>query len=197
VHQLAFRVDGRRLTVDDLCMSFAPHQARNSPRTVLTTRRLILREMTSADLDDMAALFGHPEVMRYYPASKSRDEAQAWIGWNQRLYRERGFGLWTVALRATGEFAGDCGLTPQCVDGAEEVEVGYHVRASIQGNGYATEAAAACRDFARDMHALRRLIAIIDPANIPSQRVAAKIGLKPEKHATVFGGTRVIYAASI
>ena len=95
------------------------------------------------------------------------------------------------------EFVGDCGLTPQRVDGAEEVEVGYHVRASLQGNGYATEAAAACRDFARDILGLRRLIAIIDPANIPSQQVAAKIGLKPEKHTTVFGSQRVIYAASI
>jgi RimJ/RimL family protein N-acetyltransferase len=178
-------------------MSFAPHQAGDSPRAVLTTRRLILREMTGADLDDMAALLGDPEVMRYYPAPKSRAEAQAWINWNQRLYRERGFGLWAVALRATGEFAGDCGLTPQRVDDAEEIEIGYHLRASLQGNGFATEAAAACRDFARDVLGLRRLIAIIDPANIPSQRVAAKIGLKEEKRTTVFGSQRVIYAASI
>ena len=82
-------------------MSFAPHQAGDDPRTVLTTRRLILREMTGTDLDDMAALLGDPEVMRHYPAPKSRDEAQAWIGWNQRLYCERGFGLWAVTLRAT------------------------------------------------------------------------------------------------
>ena len=178
-------------------MSTAPHQAGDNPRTVLTTRRLILREMTSADLDDMAALLGDPEVMRYYPAPKSRDEAQAWIDWNQRLYRKRGFGLWAIAIRATSAFAGDCGLTPQQVDGAEEIEVGYHIRATLQGNGYATEAAAACRDFARDILGLRRLIAIIDPANIPSQRVAVKIGLRHEKQTTVFGSQRVIYAADI
>jgi RimJ/RimL family protein N-acetyltransferase len=178
-------------------MSTAPHQAGDDPRSVLTTRRLILRQMTSADLDHMAALLGDPDVMRYYPAPKSRDEAQAWIDWNQRLYRERGFGLWAITIRATNEFAGDCGLTPQRVDGAEEIEVGYHIRAGLQGNGYATEAAAACRDFARDVHGLRRLIAIIDPANIPSQRVAARIGLEQEKTTTVFGGQRVIYAARI
>lgn len=178
-------------------MSLTPDQAGASPRTVLTTRRLILREMTSADLDDMAELLGDPEVMRYYRAPKSRAEAQAWISTNQRLYRERGFGLWAVTFRTTGEFAGDCGLTPQRVDGAEEIEVGYHIRASLQGSGYATEAAAACRDYARDILGLRRLIAIIDPANIPSQRVAAKVGFKPEKHAEVFGSERVIYAGSI
>jgi RimJ/RimL family protein N-acetyltransferase len=156
-----------------------------------------MREMTGADLDDLAALLGDPEVMRFYPRPRTRAEAQDWIDWNLRLYRDYGFGLWVMVLRDTGEFAGDCGLTLQQVDGAEEIEVGYHVRASLQGNGYATEAAAAARDFARDSLGLRRLIAIIDPANRPSQRVAAKIGLAPEKLATVFGTRHVIYAGSI
>jgi len=178
-------------------MAVTPHQTGDDPRTAVTTRRLILREMTDADLDDMAALLGDPEVMRYYPAPKSRDEARAWIDRNQRLYRERGFGLWAITLSATGEFVGDCGLIPQQVDGAEEIEVGYHIRASLHGNGYATEAAAACRDFARDVLGLRRLIAIIDPANVPPLRVAAKVGFKEEKRTTVFGGERAIYAASI
>jgi RimJ/RimL family protein N-acetyltransferase len=49
--------------------------------------------MTADDLDDMAALLGDPDVMRYYPRPKDRDEAVAWIAWNQRLYRQEGFGL--------------------------------------------------------------------------------------------------------
>jgi len=165
--------------------------------TVLTTERLILREMTGADLDHIAALFGDEEVMRYYPKPMTRDEAQAWVEWNRRLYRSHGFGLWAMALRDTGEFAGDCGLTPQYVDGVREIEVGYHVRTSLQGYGYATEAAAAARDFARDKLLLSRLIAIINPENVPSQRVAEKIGLKPEKRSTVFGAEQIIYAGAI
>ena len=164
---------------------------------VLTTERLVLREMTGADLDHIAALFGDEEVMRYYPKPMTRDEARSWVEWNQRLYRSQGFGLWAMVLRDTGEFAGDCGLTPQYVDGIKEIEVGYHVRTSLQGNGYATEAAAAARDFARDVLFLSRLIAIINPANVPSQRVAGKIGLRPEKRATVFGSEQIIYAAAI
>jgi RimJ/RimL family protein N-acetyltransferase len=164
---------------------------------VLTTQRLVLREMTGADLDDIAALFGDEEVMRYYPKPMTREEAHAWVAWNQRLYRSLGFGLWAMVLRDTGEFAGDCGLTPQYVDGIKEIEVGYHVRTCFQGNGYATEAATAARDFARDAIFLTRLIAIINPANVPSQRVAEKIGLRPEKHAMVFGTEQLIYAAPI
>ena len=75
--------------------------------------------------------------------------------------------------------------------------MGYHVCPGLQGNGYATEAAAAARDFARDVLFLSRLIAIINPENVPSQRVAGKIGLRPEKWATVFGSEQIIYAAAI
>jgi RimJ/RimL family protein N-acetyltransferase len=146
--------------------------------------------MTASDLDAMADLLGDPEVMAFYPRPKSRAEALGWIEWNQRLYRERGFGLWAIELRDTGAFVGDCGLTPQEVDGMPEVEVGYHVRRLLQGRGYATEAAAASRDYARDVLGLGRLIAIIDPRNVPSQRVAERIGLGLEKE-TDWSGKRV------
>ena len=107
------------------------------------TARLTFREMNTGDLDEMAALLGDPDVMTYYPRPKTRREAAQWIDWNRRLYRTRGYGLWLLAT-ADGEFAGDCGLTPQVVDGVTELEVGYHVRPALQGRGYATEAAAAC-----------------------------------------------------
>jgi RimJ/RimL family protein N-acetyltransferase len=164
---------------------------------VLTTARLSLREMTDADLDDIAALLGDAGVMRFYPRPYTRAEAQGWIDWNQRNYAGHGFGLWLVTLRGTGAFAGDCGLTYQLVDGVRELEVGYHIRASLQGQGLATEAAAAARDYARDVRGFRRLIAIIDPENVPSQKVAEKIGLQPEKRSQPYGREAVIYAGAI
>lgn len=154
--------------------------------------------MTDADLDDMAALLGDEDVMRYYPRPFTRSEARDWISRNQRRYREHGFGLWIMNLRGSGEFVGDCGLTFQRVDGADELEVGYHLRPGMQGNGYATEAAAASRDFARDVLGARRLIAIINPLNQPSQRVAAKTGLMIEKRTLApDGADAVIYAADL
>jgi RimJ/RimL family protein N-acetyltransferase len=164
------------------------------------TSRLAFREMTPDDLDDMAALLGDPQVMRYYPHPKTRQEALAWIAWNQRLYREHGFGLWLLTLRATGEFVGDCGLTPQQVDGVTELEVGYHVRAALQGRGLATEAAAACCDYARDVLEVDRLIAIIALGNRPSQRVAEKLGLALERQTDNQGrwpSPQLIYATSL
>ncbi|WP_443074781.1 GNAT family N-acetyltransferase [Streptomyces sp. NBC_01431] len=54
------------------------------------TPRLAFRQMAEDDLDDMAALLGDPTVMRYHPRPKSRQEALAWIDWNQRLHRQEG-----------------------------------------------------------------------------------------------------------
>lgn len=141
------------------------------------TARLRFREMSAADLDRVAALLGDPKVMRFYPAPKSREDAARWIEWSRRNYREHGFGLWLVETTG-GEFVGDCGLTWQSVNGAPELEVGYHVRSELHGRGYATEAAAACRDLARRKALADRLVAIIHPDNTASRRVAEKIGLR-------------------
>ncbi|MGH7883008.1 MAG: GNAT family N-acetyltransferase, partial [Candidatus Dormibacteraceae bacterium] len=112
--------------------------------TILETERLLLRELRATDLEDMAELLGDPEGMQHYPRPKTRDEAQQWIDWNLGLYAMRGFGLWAVLLKSTGEFVGDCGLTPQEVEGVEEIEIGYHVKRSYWRRGYAVEAAVAC-----------------------------------------------------
>jgi RimJ/RimL family protein N-acetyltransferase len=160
------------------------------------TERLEFREMTDDDLDDIAALLGDEEVMRYYPRPKTRDEAQRWIDWNRRLYVERGFGLWVMTLIDGGQFVGECGLTIQVVDGVDEVEVGYHVVPAHQRRGYASEAASACRALAADRFGVSRVIAVINPANLASRAVAERIGLTVEKHAEMYGEDRLIYAPS-
>lgn len=142
-----------------------------------STARLRFREMTLADLDLMSSMLGDPEVMTYYPAPKSRDESAAWIKWNQDNYARHGYGLWIVETH-DGEFVGDCGLTWQHVNGRAELEVGYHVRRDLQGRGYASEAALACRDFARDVLGVPLLVAIIHPGNVASRRVAERMGMQ-------------------
>ena len=149
------------------------------------TARLRFREMTDADLEDMAALLGDPEVMRFYPAPRSREESAAWIAGNRRRYAADGHGLWIIETPGTGPggdggpgFVGDCGLTWQEVNGERRLEVGYHVRADLQGRGYATEAAAACRDLARAVIGHHELVAVIHPENTASLRVAEKIGMR-------------------
>lgn len=162
--------------------------------TILETARIRLRHYRHDDLDDLTAMFADEETMRYYPRPKTRDEALAWIEWNLRLYDEHGFGLWVMESTSTSEFVGDCGLTPQTVEGVPDTEVGWHTKKEFWNQGFATEAALACRDLGFDSFRLARLISIIDPENIASRRVAEKIGMRPDRTAVHDGYPCVIYA---
>jgi len=144
--------------------------------TPADTPRIHFRQMTPADVDVMVGLLGDPDVMRFYPAPKSPAQALAWIEWNEANYAEHEYGLWIIET-LDGAFIGDCGLTWQEVDGVRRLEVGYHVSPSWQGRGLATEAAGACRDFARDILEAPELVAIIHPDNRASERVAIKLGM--------------------
>lgn len=140
------------------------------------TSRLRFREMGPDDLDDMAAMLGDPEVMAFYPAPKTREEAAAWIAASRRRYAQDGHALWIIETHE-GHFVGDCGITWQSANGRPLLEVGYQVRRAMQGQGYATEAARACVDLVRRELAPTLLTAIIHPANEASLGVARKLGM--------------------
>ena len=144
---------------------------------ILETPRLILREFVPADADALACVISDPETMRFYPVPYDRAGVEEWIARNRRRYAEHGHGLWAMILKSTHELIGDCGLTIQSVDGANEVEIGYHVRRDHWGQGLATEAARSCRDYGFRRLPVTRLVSIIRTENIPSRRVAEKNGM--------------------
>jgi len=86
-------------------------------KTILQTPRLLLREIAPDDLDFVAAMLAHPEVMRYYPRLYSRDEALHWLERQRQRYASHGHGLWLVLDREAGHPVGQVGLIRQEVDG--------------------------------------------------------------------------------
>src|ERR1700674_4945116 len=133
---------------------------------ILETERLLLREFVPEDVDALAVVLSDPETMRYYPAVLDRAGVAAWIERNRRRYTDAGHGLWAMVLKSSGELVGDCGLTIQDVEGVNEIEIGYHVRRDHWGQGFATEAAGACRDHGFAHLDVSRLVSIIRPENI-------------------------------
>ena len=144
---------------------------------VIETERLLLREFVPEDADALASVISDAETMRFYLKPYDRAGVESWIERNRRRYRDDGHGLWAMVLKSSGEVIGDCGLSWQTVDEVEEIEIGYHVRRDLWGRGLAPEAAAACRDYGFERLRAPRLIALIRPENMPSRRVAEKIGL--------------------
>jgi RimJ/RimL family protein N-acetyltransferase len=161
---------------------------------ILETSRLILREFSEEDVDALALVLSDPETMRFYPAPFDRAGVQEWIARNRRRYAEHGHGLWAMILKPSGELVGDCGLTVQSVEDANEVEIGYHVRRDLWGQGLATEAARACRDFGFARLQVERRISLIRPENLPSRRVAEKNGMTVWKEVIWHDLTHLVYA---
>lgn len=162
-------------------------------RTILETPRLALREMNWGDLDFVATMLADPLVMRYFPKCCSRSEAEEWLTRQINRYAGDGHGLWLVSNRETGEPVGQVGLTKQFVDDRHEPEIGYLIHQPFWRLGFATEAAAAVSEYAFAQLQLEYVISLIRPVNVPSQRVALRIGMKPDRLTSFRGYEHLIY----
>jgi RimJ/RimL family protein N-acetyltransferase len=162
---------------------------------VMETQRLYFRQMTPQDHEALHRLFSDPVAMAHYPEPFTPEMTAGWIEWNMRNYRERGFGLWALIHKARQDVIGDCGLTLQKIDGAEELEIGYHLLPAYWRQGFATEAAVACRDYAFDSLGRDRVVAWMRVGNVASRRVAERVGMHLEKEAKDrHGEIQVVYS---
>ena len=153
-----------------------------SNSVLLETERLFLRELILADCKELSTILCDPVSMVYYPAPFTIQQVEDWIDWNIENYRKFHHGLWAVILKENNVFLGDCGITMQDIDGELLPELGYHVNKEYCGNGYATEAAKACMRYAFDTLGYQSLYTYTKHDNIPSRRVAEKLGMTFVKH---------------
>jgi RimJ/RimL family protein N-acetyltransferase len=181
-----------RISASNRFVADSPKIAAAAP--VIETERLLLRRMTPADADALFAVLGDPVSMKYYPDAFSRDDVNRWIAWSIASYDENGYGLYAMTLKSTGAVIGDCGHVRQNVDGAMEIEIGYHVLRALQGQGYATEAARACVEYGFAKLGAKRLISLIRPENLASRRVAEKSGMTIEKEIVRKGFRHFVYS---
>lgn len=145
---------------------------------ILQTSRLLLREMTEDDLPALRSILQDPQVMYAYEHAFSEEEVRAWLAKQRRRYAKDGFGLWAMVLRQTGAMIGQCGLTWQDRgDGTRCVEVGYLLQRAFWHQGYATEAATACKAYAFQELGLDEVCSIIRDNNLASQAVARRNGM--------------------
>ena len=145
-------------------------------QVILETDRLKLRELGAGDLDFVAALVGHPEVMAFWPKTYSREEAVDWIRRQHERYARDGYGYWLAVAKDSGQAVGLVGLLRQDFDGRSEVGIGYIIHRPFWRRGYAMEAASASRDYAFTRLARQRIVVLVRPENTRSQIVARKLG---------------------
>ena len=166
---------------------------KSDPRFVLETERLTLRRMDHSDLEDLAQLLSNPQVMRYWPAPFDREQSQQWIQRQQSRYARDGCGYWLAHARETGHCVGQAGLCVLEIDGQPEHAIGYILRTDCWGRGYATEAATAIIDWARNELNISRIVCPVRPENEPSVAVAKRLGLTEEKQTMFASFNHAIY----
>jgi RimJ/RimL family protein N-acetyltransferase len=165
---------------------------------IAQTERLLLREFRVDDGDAMDRVFGDAEVMFYSRGVQNPQWVRDWLSRRPENYERLGYGLWAVVEKHAEVVIGYCGLGYFAdIGGQPEIEIGYRLARAHWGQGFATEAARAVRDYGFETLNLPRLIALIDPANTASIRVAEKTGLHHEKDVLLEGYTHPIRVYSI
>jgi [ribosomal protein S5]-alanine N-acetyltransferase len=149
-------------------------------KIIIETSRLLIREYFTDDIAMLHKILSDPITMCFWPEPFTVDQTNAWVERSMTSYAENGFGRFAVLLKQTGELIGDAGILKSEINGKIENDLGYIIYHPFWNNGYATEAAEAILRRGLDSIGLRRIAANIAFDNIPSQRIAEKIGMKKE-----------------
>ena len=146
---------------------------------VLKTRRLILRRLMQSDFSDLTEILQDPAVMYAYEHAFDDREVHDWLDRQLKRYETDGFGLWAAISKETGCFIGQVGLTQQETPRGTKTEIGWLLKKIYWHQGFATEAAEGCRQYAFDVLKKQEVVSIIRDTNFASRRVAERLGMKP------------------
>jgi RimJ/RimL family protein N-acetyltransferase len=164
---------------------------------VIETERLRLRGQTLADFDNSAALWADPDVTRFIGGRPSTRE-EAWGRFQRHAghWALKGFGMWVVEDKATGDYVGEIGLAHfnRDIDPPlpQVPEFGWVLSPKAHGKGYATEAVGAAIAWAEGHFGPTKMVCIIAPENVASRRVAEKAGFREVRRAVYHDSETVV-----
>ena len=142
----------------------------------METERLWIRKSEQSDFDAMCKIFQDEESTVAFAGPYSDAEVQDWLDMQIKDH-EQGLGHWAFTLKGTDDMIGQCGVLMKDYKGGKIHEIGYVLQKEFWGNGYATEAAAACMNYAFDVLGAPQVYSIIYEKNIASQNVAKRNGM--------------------
>ena len=164
----------------------------------VTSERLLFRTTTMDDTSWWMEYINAADAIRFMRFTVgSEADCRAFIQRTLDRYVNDGSGLNVFAECSTNKPVGMVGLLAQKVDGLDELEIGYHLVPSAWRMGYATEAAIACKSFARQHRIHPSVISLIDQENTASQAVARRNGMVYEKDTVHRGVLAMVWRVRI
>lgn len=160
------------------------------------TSRLVMRGFVDADLDRYAAWLGDEQTSRYI-GGKPLDRQDSWRSMAMMTghWVLRGYGMWAVVEKSSGELVGRAGLWNP--EGWPGIECGWLIAPDRRGRGYAQEAARRAIEWGRDALGLTHIISIIHVENLPSIKTAVGIGETREDEREIRGFPCAIYGMDV
>jgi ribosomal-protein-alanine N-acetyltransferase len=154
----------------------------------LETDRFIIRSLKVEDVVTLAKIWTNPDVTRFMGDPRNYKEVHSQLMKDAQLVPPLKFDLWVVIEKATGDIVGHCGILDKDIDDTKEFELVYVIDKPFWGKGYATEVSSAIKYFAFRELGLKRIVSLIEPANLASACVATKVGLIYERNIVRPGG---------
>ncbi|HEX7555443.1 MAG TPA: GNAT family N-acetyltransferase [Leptolinea sp.] len=148
---------------------------------ILETDRLLLRYMLPEDIHPLVDLWTDAGVTCFMGGPRELQSLTQNLTATANNPLAEAYDLWPLIEKTTGQVIGHCGLLEKEVDGQQEIELVYVLAKAAWGKGFATEISLALRDYGFHQKGLSRLIALIEPENAASERVAVKAGMRLEK----------------
>jgi RimJ/RimL family protein N-acetyltransferase len=151
------------------------------------TDRLTIRPLERRDASALAKIYGDPRRPDYLGERRADPDEH-----RRRIEERRAegdldspLGTWAVETREDGEVVGVAILRP--LEDGEEIEIGWHLDPDTWGSGFATESARAVLTHAFGTVGLEQVVAVIDPRNDRSRRVAERLGMRPDGSGHYYG----------
>jgi RimJ/RimL family protein N-acetyltransferase len=174
---------------------------------VLITDRLRLTPLVAEDVDIALEMFTDPEVVKYFSDVMSEVEVRHEMSYATQRGGNGGIGIWRIADRKTGEKLGDTYLLPLPVDEDDtdfslvvmgqmpgaDIEIGYFLKRSAWGRGYATEVCKRLLQFAFQDVSLNEVVATLDENHVASKKVLEKSGMLDRGRMRSYGKDNPIY----
>ncbi|MFJ8236328.1 GNAT family N-acetyltransferase [Ureibacillus sp. NPDC094379] len=148
---------------------------------VLETERLVLRRITEADAGNVFTYLSDEEVMNYYGLAPFQkiDDALAEIDWYDTILEEKTGIRWGITIKGQDKVIGSCGFH-RMVSQHHRSEIGFELSKAYWGQGIASEAVRTILSYGFEHLHLNRIEALIEPANLSSQKLVIKLGFVRE-----------------
>ena len=153
----------------------------------LRTTHLILRPFVAADATVLHRIYQTESVLQYFPnpTPPPLEKVERFVAYQQTHWEKYGYGNWALTIQGNDEVIGWAGL--QFLPETNETEVGYLLDSPHWGKGYATQAARASLDYGFANFDFPEIIALVEPDNIASLKVAEKCGLVAVERKVYWG----------